>query len=202
MALNPFSMLTQVRESIDQILGNLPPKTVKAIGMAGLTLAVLVGTALAWFSFQKGLELAGEEDRAKVLDRKALFLEDIEREYNRKRKEIHWSDPSYGDSGSSALDIERYSLDKPKEGPTSPKPELEENDTIRNSRRKEGDSKVFFPNEGERPTSEDLNPSGTSGNSPRLESETTKPSRQTGGTPDESRLSRPPRKDQRPKMGE
>ncbi|TGK60021.1 hypothetical protein EHQ27_07840 [Leptospira wolffii] len=201
MAFNPFSILTKIRESIDGILGNLPPKTVKTIAMAGLALAVLIAIALSWFSFQKGLEMAGEEDRAKVLDRKALFLEDIEREYNRKRKEIHWSDPSYSDSGSSSLDIERYSLDKPKEGPVSPKPELEETDNIRNSRRREGDSKVFFPNDEDRPPKEDLGAPGASGNSPQLDSGA-KPGTGSSGDAGESRLSRPPRKEQKLRTNE
>ncbi|TGK05546.1 hypothetical protein EHQ53_18175 [Leptospira langatensis] len=204
MAFNPFSILTKVRESIDGILGNLPPNTVKLIGRAGLALAVLIGAVLSWFSFQRGLALAGEEDQAKELDRKALFLEDIERDYNRKRKEIRWSDPTYSDTGSSSLDLERYSLDKPKEGPNSPKPQLEETDTLGNSRRKDGDSKVFFPTENERPPREDLGrPGASDSDSPRLEPSTQRqPSLETKTQPDDSRLSRPPRREQKPKMGE
>lgn len=199
MALNPFSFLTKIRESIDEVLGNLPAKTVRTIGMAGLALAVLIGTALAWFGFQRGLALAGEEDQAKVLDRRALFLEDIEREYNRKRKEVQWSDPSLSDPSASSLDIERYSTDKPKEGPSAPNPELQETDTLRNSRRKDGDSRVFFPNEDDRPPREDLSPSGSSGAGPKLES---KPDRKSSPDESESRLSRPPRKEQKPRVGE
>ncbi|TGL58486.1 LIC_11485 family protein [Leptospira sarikeiensis] len=199
MAFNPFSFLTGIRESIDQILGNLPPKTVKTIGMAALALAVLVGIVLSWFSFQRGLELAGEEDQAKELDRKALFLEDIEREYNRKRKELRWSDPSYSDSAKSSLDIERYSLEKPKTDPSTPKPELEESDTIRNSKMKEGDPRVFFPTENERPAREDLRPSGTESDSPRLEPNTKSQNKNNSSENEGSRLSRPPKKELKPR---
>ncbi|TGM13893.1 hypothetical protein EHQ81_08980 [Leptospira selangorensis] len=199
MAFNPFSILTNIRVSIDQVLGNLPPKVVKTIGSAALSLAVLVAVVLGWFSFQKGLALAGEEDQAKELDRKALFLEDIEREYNRKRKDVRWSDPSYSDSGSSSLDIERYGLEKPKMDPSSPKPELEESDTIRNSKMKDGDSRVFFPTENERPAREDLAPNDKGSDSPRLEPNTKQPSRELPAEKEESRLSRPPRKEQRPR---
>ncbi|TGN02010.1 LIC_11485 family protein [Leptospira dzoumogneensis] len=199
MAFNPFSILTNIRVSIDQVLGNLPPKVVKTIGTAALSLAVLVALVLGWFSFQKGLAMAGEEDQAKELDRKALFLEDIEREYNRKRKDVRWSDPSYSESGSSSLDIERYSLEKPKTEPSAPKPELEESDTIRNSKMKDGDSRVFFPTENERPPREDLAPNSKGSDSPRLEPSTKLPNRELPAEKEESRLSRPPRKEQKPR---
>lgn len=193
MAFNPFAVLTGIRQSVDGILGGLPPQTVKMIGKAALALAALIALALGWFSFQKGLEMAGEEDRAKVLDRKALFLEDIEREYNRKRKDVHWSDPSLRDSSTSSFDIERYSQEKPKDGPSAPNGSLEEGNTLSNSRRKEGDSRVFFPNESERPPREDLAPPGTSSNdSPRLEPKGE--STPSSIPKNESRLEKPPRK--------
>lgn len=199
MAFNPFSILSNLRVSIDQVLGNLPPNVVKTIGNAALALAVLVAVVLGWFSFQKGLALAGEEDQAKELDRKALFLEDIEREYNRKRKDVRWSDPSYSDSGSSSLEIERYGWEKPKMEPSAPKTELEESDTIRNSKMKEGDPRVFFPTENERPAREDLTPSDKGSDSPRLEPSTKQSNKELPTDKEESRLSRPPRKEQRPR---
>ncbi|PNV74892.1 LIC_11485 family protein [Leptospira inadai] len=202
MAFNPFSFLTNIRESIDGILGGLPPQTVKLIGKAGMALAVLIGLALAWLSFQKGLEMAGEEDRAKVLDRKALFLEDIEREYNRKRKEIRWSDPGLNDSKSNSLDIERYSQDRPKAGPSAPKASLEEGNTLSNSRRNEGDSRVFFPNENERPPREDSAPSNSSDSAPKLEPKSQSEQNSSSRSDSSSRLEKPPRKTTGPQLRE
>ncbi|PJZ70123.1 hypothetical protein CH373_10090 [Leptospira perolatii] len=195
MDVNPFAILTKIREAIDTIILKLPPKTVKLLALVGVGLALMIAGVASYFSVQKGLEMADKEGQAKTLDRKILFLEDMEREYNRKRKNVQWSDPSLSTDSSSSLDIERYSQDKPKmeQKPSVPSGNLEEGTTLESTRRKEGDSKVFFPNESEKvsPSEKSSEPGNlqvpsNSGSSPSSSSDLKKPK-------EESRLEKPPK---------
>ncbi|EJO70602.1 LIC_11485 family protein [Leptospira kirschneri] len=136
--------------SIDNLSRNLPPQVQKtllytaiSLAMLGIALAVLIG-------IQRGKEGAAFDDQAKELDRKALFLEDLERDYNRRRRSIRYSDPdlSFTRESSSNLEIDRYEREKPKDGllPESNIPEGK--DPLRDGRR-EGVGTPKLPTESD-----------------------------------------------------
>ncbi|AXX16090.1 MULTISPECIES: LIC_11485 family protein [Leptospira] len=117
MDLNLKDKLQSGFSSIDGLSRNLPPQVQKTFLYTGISLAVLGVSLAVLVGIQKGKEGAAFDDQAKELDRKALFLEDIERNYNRKRKSIRYSDPNLSLTGeSSQLEIDRYEREKPKDG--------------------------------------------------------------------------------------
>ncbi|EMN38187.1 hypothetical protein LEP1GSC085_2312 [Leptospira interrogans str. L0996] len=95
MDLNVKDKFQSGFSSIDNLSRNLPPHRI-----------------------QRGKEGAAFDDQAKELDRKTLFLEDLERDYNRRRRSIRYSDPdlSFTRESSSNLEIDRYEREKPKDG--------------------------------------------------------------------------------------
>ncbi len=139
MDLNFKDKLQSGMSSIDNLSRNLPPQVQKTLLYTGISLAVLGVSLAILVGVQRGKEGAAFEDQAKELDRKALFLEDIERNYNRKRKSIRYSDPDLsGLEDSSSLEIDRYEREKPKSGllPESNSPEGK--DPLRDGRREGG----------------------------------------------------------------
>ncbi|XDD48836.1 hypothetical protein AB3N59_10290 [Leptospira sp. WS92.C1] len=149
MDLNFKDKLQSGMSSIDHLSRNLPPQVQKTLLYTGISLAVLGVSLAVLVGIQRGKEGAAYEDQAKELDRKALFLEDIERNYNRKRRSIRYSDPDLSGMGeSSNLEIDRYEREKPKSGvlPESNSPEGK--DPLRDGRR-EGNGTPKLPTESD-----------------------------------------------------
>ncbi|TGK12732.1 LIC_11485 family protein [Leptospira kmetyi] len=149
MDLNIKDKLQSGFSSIDSLSRNLPPQVQKTLLYTGISLAVLGVSLAVLIGIQRGKEGAAFDDQAKELDRKALFLEDIERNYNRKRRSIRYSDPDLSITGeSSGLEIDRYEREKPKSGllPESDRPEGK--DPLRDGRR-EGVGTPKLPTESD-----------------------------------------------------
>lgn len=124
----------------------------------------------ALIGIQRGKEGAAFDDQAKELDRKTLFLEDLERNYNRKRRSIRYSDPdlSFTGESSSNLEIDRYEREKPKDRLLPELNNPEGKDPLRDGRR-EGvgtpklptESDVLPTQDRERATNRNLDDPGT-----------------------------------------
>ncbi|EMY76074.1 hypothetical protein LEP1GSC060_1934 [Leptospira weilii serovar Ranarum str. ICFT] len=155
MDLNVKDKLQSGFSSIDSLSRNLPPQVQKTLLYTGISLAALGVSLAVLIGIQRGKEGAAYDDQAKELDRKALFLEDIERNYNRKRRSIRFSDPDLSLTGeSSQLEIDRYEREKPKSGllPESNLPEGK--DPLRDGRR-EGVGTPKLPTESDTLPDED-----------------------------------------------
>lgn len=149
MDLNLKDKLQSGFSSIDGLSRNLPPQVQKTFLYTGISLAVLGVSLAVLVGIQKGKEGAAFDDQAKELDRKALFLEDIERNYNRKRKSIRYSDPNFSLTGeSSQLEIDRYEREKPKNGLLQESNIPEGNNPLRGGRR-EGVGTPKLPTESD-----------------------------------------------------
>jgi hypothetical protein len=73
---------------INDLAENIPEGIAKALKTIGVALFIL-GCSIAIFNgYQDGFSSAKEEGMDLAKDTKTLFLEDIERNYNRKRKEV------------------------------------------------------------------------------------------------------------------
>ncbi|TGK25841.1 hypothetical protein EHQ05_13265 [Leptospira yasudae] len=195
MDLNFKDKLQSGFSSIDSLSRNLPPQVQKTLLYTGISLAVLGVSLAVLVGIQRGKEGAAFDDQAKELDRKALFLEDIERNYNRKRRSIHYSDPDLSITGeSSSLEIDRYERDKPKSGllPESNSPEGK--DPLREGRR-EGTGTPKLPTESDSLPTEDRQ--RTSDSNRNLDDPgTVSPDRGTGNSSnnqDRPSLIRPPK---------
>ncbi|EMJ93139.1 LIC_11485 family protein [Leptospira alstonii] len=155
MDLNVKDKLQSGFSSIDSLSRNLPPQVQKTLLYTGISLAVLGVCLAVLIGIQRGKEGAAYDDQAKELDRKALFLEDIERNYNRKRRSIRYGDPDLSlTEKSSQLEIDRYEREKPKSGllPESNIPEGK--DPLRDGRR-EGVGTPKLPTESDALPTED-----------------------------------------------
>ncbi|EMG23020.1 hypothetical protein LEP1GSC037_4345 [Leptospira interrogans str. 2006001854] len=110
MDLNVKDKFQSGFSSIDNLSRNLPPQVQKTLLYTGVSLAALGIALAALIGIQRGKEGAAFDDQAKELDRKTLFLEDLERDYNRRRRSIRYSDPdlSFTRESSSNLEIDRY----------------------------------------------------------------------------------------------
>ncbi|EMI71914.1 hypothetical protein MAL08_11385 [Leptospira noguchii] len=156
--------------SIDNLSRNLPPQVQKTLLYTGISLAVLGIALAALIGIQRGKEGAAFDDQAKELDRKTLFLEDLERNYNRKRRSIRYSDPdlSFTGESSSNLEIDRYEREKPKDRLLPELNNPEGKDPLRDGRR-EGvgtpklptESDVLPTQDRERATNRNLDDPGT-----------------------------------------
>ncbi|PJZ56762.1 LIC_11485 family protein [Leptospira barantonii] len=155
MDLNFKDKLQSGFSSIDSLSRNLPPQVQKTLLYTGLSLAVLGVSLAVLIGIQRGKEGAAFDDQAKELDRKALFLEDIERNYNRKRRSIRYSDPDLSITGeSSGLEIDRYEREKPKSGLLPESDRSEGKDPLRDGRR-EGVGTPKLPTESDALPTED-----------------------------------------------
>lgn len=149
MDLNLKDKLQSGFSSIDSVSRNLPPQVQKTFLYTGISLAVLGVSLAALIGIQRGKEGAAFDDQAKELDRKALFLEDIERNYNRKRKSIRYGDPNLSlTEESSQLEIDRYEREKPKDGLLQESNIPEGKDPLRDGRR-EGVGTPKLPTESD-----------------------------------------------------
>ncbi|EKO32338.1 hypothetical protein LEP1GSC165_0943 [Leptospira santarosai str. CBC523] len=141
--------------SIDGLSRNLPPQVQKTLLYTGISLAVLGVSLAVLVGIQRGKEEAAFDDQAKELDRKALFLEDIERNYNRKRRSIRYGDPDLSlTEKSSQLEIDRYEREKPKGGLLQESNLPEGKDPLRDGRR-EGVGTPKLPTESDQLPTED-----------------------------------------------
>ncbi|MDV6235364.1 hypothetical protein CH379_006960 [Leptospira ellisii] len=195
MDLNFKDKLQSGMSSIDQLSRNLPPQVQKTLLYTGISLAVLGVSLAVLIGIQRGKEGAAFDDQAKELDRKALFLEDIERNYNRKRRSIRYDDPDLsglGSGESSTLEIDRYEREKPKSGLLPETNSPEGKDSLREGRR-EGVGTPKLPTENDAlPTEErERKPDSQRGEDPGVLSPDRKTPNGNGG--DRPNLIRPPR---------
>ncbi|TGK37421.1 hypothetical protein EHQ12_06755 [Leptospira gomenensis] len=197
MDLNFKDKLQSGMSSIDQLSRNLPPQVQKTLLYTGVSLAVLGVSLAVLIGIQRGKEGAAFDDQAKELDRKALFLEDIERNYNRKRRSIRYSDPElsgFRSENSSSLEIDRYERERQKNELLPETNSPEGKDSLREGRR-EGVGTPKLPTESDALPTEDREkkPDLHRGEDPGVLSPDRNASNGSKGEGDRPNLIRPPR---------
>lgn len=127
---------------LDELANKVPEKIAKIIKNVLIAILAVVLIASAYYGWTIGKENAPEEGQSLADDTKALFIEDIQREYNRKRRDIRMPDlhSAMNEEKRTSMEYE-YSLKTPpsqKEIFTEDKSNLETDKSIRSLKKNPG----------------------------------------------------------------
>ncbi len=125
---------------LDDLANKVPEKIAQIIKKVLIAILIVIMTAAAYYGWTIGKENAPEEGQSLADDTKALFSEDIQREYNRKRRDIRMPDLNSALSQEKRTSMEyeynsRNIQSMPKEILTEDKTNLENDKSFRSMKR-------------------------------------------------------------------
>ncbi len=110
---------------LDELANKVPEKIASIITKVLIAILGVILIAAAYYGWNIGKEIAPEEGQSLADDTKSLFYEDIQREYNRKRRDVRMPDLNSALSESKYQNSMEYEYST-KNPPGSPKEVLGE----------------------------------------------------------------------------